>query len=114
MDGCAPGLLAAGGDELHDGFRLGEIKASVEKGPPRKLSGIRKTHGPGEHQGQHAVGNGVSAVQLELSDILARIAVRGAHEDAHAFVDDFLTVHDMTIVQMMAVKFRHSLCGHKE
>ena len=26
-------------------------------------------------------------VQLELSDILARIAVRGAHEDAHALID---------------------------
>ena len=29
-------------------------------------------------------------------------------------VDDFLAVHDMTVIQMMAVKSRHSLCGHKQ
>ena len=48
-------------------------------------------------------------MHLKLNYVLPCIAAGGAHENGHAFINDFFAVHDMPIDHKMAGRRHNSL-----
>ena len=72
--GGADGPLGLGADEVHHGFGLGEVEATVEKGASREFAGRGGFDAEGRERFEHAAGGEPAAVDLEFDDGFAGVA----------------------------------------
>ena len=79
-------LPSAGGDDLHDGFGLGQADAPVDQGPAGELAG-GGGHRPGQIEGfQQTVGHDGAAVHRKFNDIFPGVAVGCPVKQGHRLV----------------------------
>ena len=84
----ATGALRLGADQIHDGLGHAQIHAPVEEGAAREFAGTRRPRAAGHEGGDDAPGGNAAAVGLELHDVLARVAVRGAEGEDDGLADE--------------------------
>ncbi len=94
-DGRGHRPVAARADHAHDGFRLRQIDAPVQKGAAGELAGPGHARAVIKQQQQNPAHQRVGAVAMDFGDVLARVAVRRGKEHGHCLVHHGLTVHHM-------------------
>ena len=100
--GSARLRFALRANEAHHGLGLRQIDAAVFKRAARKFSRRCRARTRKQHGFQHHARHGRTAVAIQLCHILARVALRRAHEHCHALVNDLLSTQNFAKRQAMA------------
>ena len=79
--------IAARGDDVGDGFGLGQIDAAVEKCAAGEFAGLGKARAGGDGDRDDAADNELAAMALDFGDILAGKACRMRHHECERAID---------------------------
>jgi hypothetical protein len=89
-------------DHIDDGFRLGEIEATVQEGTFGKLPGFSNTRALRQNCLQHALRDHSPAMTANLHHVLAGVGVRSPHATEEDFIYPLAgVIHHKAMVHAM-------------
>ena len=98
-DSAGQALGALSLNDVHDGFGLGQVDASVDEGPLGKFTGVGQPRAVAQDQAQDFAQRLAAAVALYFQHVLCRIRAGALHDEQDDFVHRFaVVVHDKAVL----------------